>query len=78
MLSRDDVKQMIEGHIPESACEVTDLTGTSDHFAVYVTSPAFRGKSLIQQHKMVYAAVGEHLTREIHALSIKTELPEES
>ncbi len=78
MLSLADVQQMIEGHIPDSTCEVTDLTGTSDHFAVYVTSPSFRGKTLIQQHKMVYAAVGEYLTREIHALSIKTELPEES
>ncbi len=75
MLSVGDVKQMIESHIPSCECEVTDLTGTSDHFAVYVTSPAFAGKTLIEQHKMVYAAVGDHLTREIHALSIKTDTP---
>ena len=72
MLSTDDVKKLIEQGIPRSTAEVTDLTGTSDHFGLTVTSPEFVGKSLIEQHKMVQNSLGEHLTTTIHAVDIKT------
>jgi stress-induced morphogen len=75
VLSTDNVKQMIEKHIPDADVQIRDLTGTSDHFAVRVVSSTFEGKSLIEQHKMIYAAVGEHMTREIHALQIETSIP---
>ena len=75
MLTTQDVQKLIEDGIEESQVEVQDLTGTSDHFAVRVTSPAFAGKSLIEQHKMVHAALGEHLTTTIHAVDIKTFVP---
>jgi len=76
MLSTQDVKELIEAGIPGSHAEVGDLTGTSDHFSVTVTSSAFAGKSRIEQHKMVHKALGEHLTTTIHAVQIKTCLPE--
>lgn len=72
MLSVDDVKNLIEQGIPRSSAEVTDLTGTSDHFGVTVTSPEFAGKSLIEQHRMVQKSLGKHLTTTIHAVDIKT------
>jgi len=72
MLSCEDVKKLIENNIDGASAEVRDLTGTSDHFGVRVVSGAFAGKTLLQQHKMVHAAVGDHLTREIHALEIET------
>ncbi|MCA8941974.1 MAG: BolA family transcriptional regulator [Planctomycetes bacterium] len=75
MLTTQDVKQLIEAHIEGAQAEVSDLTGTSDHFAVRVTSPAFTGKSLIEQHKLVHEALGEHLTTTIHAVDIKTYTP---
>lgn len=75
MLGTDDVKRLIEDGIAGARAEVTDLTGTSDHFAVRVTAAAFAGKSLIEQHKLVHRALGEHLTTTIHAVDIKTIVP---
>ena len=76
MLTTEDVQKMIESHISGAQVVVRDLTGTSDHFAVRVVSKAFEDKSLVQQHQMIYASVGNHMTREIHALQIETALPE--
>lgn len=75
MMTIDQLRYMIEQAIPGSRVEVTDLTGTSDHFGVHVVSPAFEGKTLLEQHKMIHAACGDHLTTTIHALQIKTETP---
>jgi stress-induced morphogen len=75
VLSCDDVKRLIEDNIPDATATVRDMTGTSDHFDVHVVSPAFAGKSLIEQHKLVHQAVGMHLTTTIHALQIKTATP---
>jgi stress-induced morphogen len=74
-MTESELKALIEAGIDEATVQVRDMTGTSDHFDVEVVSPAFRGKSIIDQHKMVHAAVGEHLTTTIHALQIKTRTP---
>lgn len=76
MLTTDQVRELIRRAIPDAQVEVSDLTGTSDHFAVTVTSPAFAGKSRIEQHRMVHQALGEHLTTTIHAVQIQTRIPE--
>lgn len=75
MLSTADVQRLVEQGIPGSEVEVTDLTGTSDHFGIRVRAAAFAGKSRIEQHKMVHLALGEHLTTTIHAVDIKIEIP---
>lgn len=75
MLSTDDVKSLIEASIPSSSVVVSDMTGTSDHFDIQVTSTEFTGKSRIEQHKMVQSALGEHLTTTIHAVQIRTNTP---
>lgn len=75
MLNTDDVKRLIEGSIPDATVEVADMTGTSDHFDIKVVSTAFEGLSRIDQHKLVQAALGEHLTTTIHAVQIKTTVP---
>lgn len=59
-----------------SLVRVTDLTGTQDHWEMVIVAGAFAGKSRIQQHKMVYAALGELMTGPIHALALKTFTPE--
>lgn len=71
----EKLKSLIEGNIEDAAVSVQDLTGTRDHFRVVVESPAFADKSLVQQHQMVYAAVGDHMTNAVHALSIETRVP---
>ena len=75
MLKPADVQRLIEEGIPGASAEVTDLTGTSDHFGVRVTAEAFSGRSIMEQHKLVHAALGEHLTTTIHAVDIKTFVP---
>lgn len=55
---------------------VTDLTGTKDHWEAVIVSAAFSGKNRIQQHQMVYAALGELMSGPVHALALKTYSPE--
>ncbi|MGB5813534.1 MAG: BolA family transcriptional regulator [Polyangiales bacterium] len=55
---------------------VTDLTGTKDHWEALIVSEAFDGKSPIEQHQMVYAALGDLMTGPVHALALKTYSPE--
>ena len=68
----DAVKKLIESGIPESQVKVVDTTGTKDHFSAIVISDSFEGLSLVEQHQTVYKAVGDHLTKEIHALQLNT------
>ena len=72
MPTPDEIKQRIESAIPESTAEVEDWTGGGDHFRATVVSPAFIGKSRIQQHQMVYAIFGAEIGGPIHALSLET------
>ena len=71
------VKELIANGIPDAKIEVIDTTGTKDHFSAVVISSSFKGLSLIDQHKQLYKAVGEHMTKEIHALQLKTFSPEQ-
>jgi stress-induced morphogen len=73
----EQLKSLIEAGIPDAQVSVRDLTGTRDHFGVQVTSPAFSGKSLVEQHQMVYRAVGKELTNAVHALQVHTVVPGE-
>jgi stress-induced morphogen len=68
----DDLKTRIEAAIPDARAEVTDLTGGGDHFRAEIVSPAFAGKSRIEQHKLVYAVFGAEIGGPIHALALKT------
>ncbi len=69
----EDIKRRIEDAIPDAQAEVEDLTGGGDHFRATVVSPAFEGRSRIEQHRMVYDVFGAEVGGPIHALSIKTE-----
>jgi stress-induced morphogen len=75
MPTTDEIKQRIEAGIPDARVEVEDWTGGGDHFRATVVSPAFSGKTRIQQHQMVYAIFGAEIGGPIHALSLKTQEP---
>ena len=78
MLSPDFIRERILSALPGSEVEVRDTTGTNDHFEARVVSPAFTGKSMVQQHQLVYAPLQEWLkTGELHALALKTYSPEQ-
>ena len=75
MLTVEAVRELIQKSFPAGEVAVSDMTGTSDHFAVDVVSELFEGKSRIEQHKLVHASVGQHLGNAIHALKITTRTP---
>ncbi len=58
-------------------CTHLEVEGDGQHFSAVIVSPAFAGKRLIQRHQIVYAALGDRMREEIHALSMKTLTPEE-
>ena len=71
-----EVKRMIEEALPGAVVDVVDQTGTADHLQATVTAAQFTGKSTIDQHRMVRAAVRERMDDgAIHALSISTSTP---
>ena len=59
------------------ACEHLEVVGDGQHFQALIVSPAFAGKSRVQRHQLVYAALGERMREEIHALSMRTLTPKE-
>jgi stress-induced morphogen len=75
MPSPDELKARIVASLPDASVEVSDLTGTMDHFQAKVVSRAFEGLSRVDQHKMVYAALGELMAGPIHALALTTRTP---
>jgi stress-induced morphogen len=68
----DVITSRLRVAFPDARIELTDLTGTRDHFQALVVTRAFDGKTRIEQHKMVYAALGELMETDIHALALTT------
>ncbi len=70
-----DIEAAILAALPGAIVELTDLAGDDDHWAAKVTAPQFAGKNRVQQHKMVYAAFGDKMGGELHALQVTTVVP---
>jgi acid stress-induced BolA-like protein IbaG/YrbA len=73
MLPPEQVKSYIEQGL---ACELVRVSGDGRHFEAVIVSAQFRGKNKVQQHQLVYAALGDRMREEIHALSMQTYTPE--
>jgi stress-induced morphogen len=77
MVEAEVLKERIRDGVGDvSHIEIRDLTGTKDHWEALVVSTAFSGKSRIEQHQMVYAALGELMSGPVHALALQTYSPE--
>jgi stress-induced morphogen len=76
-MSPDLIRAQIRAALPDADVSVTDTTGGGDHFAATVVSAHFGGKSLVDRHRLVYAALGDAMHGPIHALALVTETPEE-
>ena len=74
----NSIKEKIKKHIPDSRVKVKDKTGNGDHFSVLVISNEFEGITLVDRHKMIYESLSQYVTKEIHALQIKTYTEKES
>ena len=75
-MEETEIHDRITRAFPDAKVVMVDLAGDGDHWAARVTSAAFSGKSRVQQHKMVYAAIGEEMGGELHALALQTFIPE--
>ena len=73
-MNPDLIKQYIEEGLE---CDHVEVAGDGRHFESIIVSPLFRGKPKVRQHQLVYAALGDKMREDIHALSMKTLTPEE-
>ena len=67
-----EVETLIKEALPDAIIEIQDLAGDSNHYSATITSKEFSGKSIIEQHKMVYNSLKGKMGNELHALAIKT------
>ena len=71
-----DIERMIKEALPDAQVTIRDLAGDNDHYAAEVISAAFKGKTRVQQHKMVYDALKGRMGGDLHALSLQTSAPQ--
>ncbi len=74
-MSAGDIERLIKEALPDAKITIRDLAGDGDHYAAEVVSEAFKGKSRVQQHQMVYAALKGRIGGELHALALQTSAP---
>jgi acid stress-induced BolA-like protein IbaG/YrbA len=74
MVTPESIKQSIEAALP---CQHVEVLGDGEHFQALVVSEQFAGRSRVQRHQLVYAALGDRMREEIHALSMRTLTPQE-
>jgi stress-induced morphogen len=71
-----EIERLIKTRIPDAEVTIRDLAGDGDHYAATVISEAFRGKSRVQQHQLVYEALRGQMGGSLHALALQTAVPE--
>jgi stress-induced morphogen len=74
-MNAGDIERLIKEALPDAKVTIQDLAGDGDHFAAAVVSAAFKGKTRVQQHKMVYDALKGRMGGELHALALQTSAP---
>ncbi len=72
----DDIEHLIKAALPDATVDITDLVGDGDHYSATVVSAAFQGKTRLQQHQIVYAALKEQMGGQLHALALTTRPPD--
>ncbi|MDX2157709.1 MAG: BolA family transcriptional regulator [Hyphomicrobiaceae bacterium] len=71
-MDANEIERLIRAALPDARIEIKDLAGDGDHYAAHVVSPAFAGKTRVQQHQMVYDALGGRMGGALHALALTT------
>lgn len=67
-----EIERLIKAALPDATVEIRDLVGDGDHYAASVVSPSFKGKTRVQQHKIVYEALQGQMGGVLHALALQT------
>lgn len=73
-----ELETLIRASFPDAEVKIEDLRGDGDHYAAFIVSPAFRGKTRVQQHQMVYQALKGKMGSALHALALQTAAPEDA
>ncbi|QIG51712.1 BolA family transcriptional regulator [Nordella sp. HKS 07] len=76
-MNASEIERLIKEALPDAQVEIRDLAGDGDHYAANVVSSSFKGKSRVQQHQMIYAALKGRMGGELHALALQTSAPED-
>jgi len=74
-MEQADIERLIKTGIPDAKVQITDLVGDKDHYAAVVISSEFTGKTKLQQHQIVYKALGSNMGGQLHALQLTTFAP---
>ena len=74
-MDASEIERMIKEALPDARVSIQDLRGDGDHYAAHVVSEAFAGKTRVQQHQIVYAALQGRMGNELHALALQTSAP---
>lgn len=74
-MEASEIERLIRQGLPDAQVTMRDLAGDNNHWHATVVSESFRGKSRVQQHQMVYAAIGEPMGGVLHALALQTDVP---
>jgi stress-induced morphogen len=74
-MSATEIERLIREKFPDAQVSIRDLAGDGDHYAAQVVSEAFRGKTRVQQHQMVYEALRGRMGDQLHALALQTSAP---
>ena len=77
-MNQDEILRLIIEALPDAVVEIKDLRGDGDHYQAYVESRAFVGKTRVQQHQMVYAALQGRVGGVLHALALSTAIPQKA
>jgi stress-induced morphogen len=75
-MAASEIEALIKAALPDASVTIEDLAGDGDHYAAAVVSETFRGKSRVQQHQIVFAALRGRMEGELHALALQTSAPE--
>ena len=75
-MEESEIVRLIKAALPDANVSIQDLAGDGDHYAATVVSEAFRGKSRVQQHQMVYQALQGNMGGVLHALALQTSAPD--
>jgi len=75
-MAASEIEALIKAALPDARVAIEDLAGDGDHYAATVVSETFRGKSRVQQHQLVFAALRGRMGGELHALALQTSAPE--
>ena len=70
-----EIEKLIKAALPDAKVDIRDLAGDGDHYAAHVVSESFRGKTRVQQHQIVYAALKGAMDKQLHALALTTAAP---